>query len=91
MQLGFTKLISSTTRFSATRNSCIDQIITNVSNIGASEVDGLNISDHQLIYNFWLFSLYIYVQRKKPKIVFLKSNKRAYRNYDKELFWDVTQ
>ena len=73
-QIGLTKLISSPTRFGSTKNSCIDQIITNVSHIQATGVGDINISDHQLIF----------VIRKKSKNVSSKMNfkGRSYRNYD---------
>ena len=68
------KLVKTPTRFSATKNSCVDQIITNFNHIlqaGASEI---NISDHQLIF----------CVRKKKKDIPTKTNVdwRSYRNYE---------
>ena len=77
-QLGLTKLISSPTRYGATKNSCIDQIITNATHIRTAGVDDMNISDHQLIY----------VVRKKNKNISTTMNfmGRSYRNYNENIF-----
>ena len=42
--------IHETTHFSNTKNSCIDQIITNSNFIANSGTADLNISDHQLVF-----------------------------------------
>ena len=73
-QFGLDPHIKSSTHFSKTKNSCIDQILSNSNFVSMAGVCNLNISDHQLVY----------VIRKKAKstdknILFWG---RSYRNYD---------
>ena len=75
---GLTKLINGPTRYSATKNSCIDQIVTDSNHIQHAGVADLNISDHQLIY---------FVKKKnKEHSVKISFEGRSYRNYDDQIF-----
>ena len=71
---GLTKLINSPTRYGATKNSCIDQIVTNSNHIYQTGVADLNISDHQLVY---------FVKKKnKDHPIKTTFEGRSYRNYN---------
>ena len=77
-QLGFINMIKTPTRFSDSKNSCIDHLYTNSDVIFKSGVLNVNISDHEMIYTI----------RKKVK---QKSDKsefsgRSYRNYNSAVF-----
>ena len=71
---GLTKLINTPTRYGNTKNSGIDQIITNSNHILEAGVADINISDHQLIFFI----------KKKLKDIPIKSSfyGRSYRDYD---------
>ena len=73
-QLGLDTCIKECTHFSQTKNSCLDQILSNSNFVSMSGVCNLNISDHQLVY----------VVRKKLKNIDKKISfwGRSYRNYD---------
>ena len=79
-QLGLRQLIKEPTRFSPTKDSCIDLIFTNSNIISRSGVSNINISDHQMVL----------LTRKKAKFLKQKCDfiGRSYRNYNKELFLD---
>ena len=71
---GLTKLINSPTQYGATKNSCIDQIVTNSNHIYQTGVADLNISDHQLVY---------FVKKKnKDHPIKTTFEGRSYRNYN---------
>ena len=77
-EYGLTKRINCPTRYGATKDSCIDQIITNSNHILEAGVADINISDHQLIY---------YVKKKgKDQTTKTSFKGRSYRNYDLEIF-----
>ena len=79
-QMGLRQLIKEPTRFSQTKDSCIDLIFTNSDIVARSGVCNINISDHQMI----LFT------RKKAKFLKQKCDftGRSYRNYNKVIFLD---
>ena len=78
---GLMKLINTPTRFSATKNSCIDQIITNSNHIFQAGVSDVNMSDHQLIF---------FVQKKNKDIpTKTKFDGRSYRNYEYQRFVEI--
>ena len=79
-EYGLTKLINNPTRYGVTKNSCIDQIITNSDHILHAGVSDVNISDHELIF---------FVKKKKKGIPTKTTfNGRSYRNYDTQNFID---
>ena len=73
-QLGLDTCIKECTHFSQTKNSCLDQILSNSNFVSMSGVCNLNISDHQLVY----------VVRKKLKNIDKKISfwGRSFRSYD---------
>ena len=88
-QSGLTNHINTPTRFSTTKNSCLDHIYSNSNIINDSGTLDVNISDH----------LPVFINRKKAatipdKVKFLG---RSYGNYDSDIFanelsaqsWDV--
>ena len=77
-QIGLRQLIKKATRYSHTKNSCIDLFFTNSDIIAKSGVCNVNISDHQMIL----------LTRKKIKFHKQKCNftGRSYRNYNKDIF-----
>ena len=77
-QIGMDMCINSKTRFSKTKDSCLDQIITNSNFVHDSGTCDLNISDHQLVY-----VIHKKVKLQKEKNTFWG---RSYRNYNKDEF-----
>ena len=75
---GFDQIIKEPTRFSSTKNSCLDLIGTNSDNIAYSGVCNVNISDHELVF----------FTRKKIKVKIGKTpfKGRSYKNFDEDIF-----
>ena len=77
-QNGFIKLISEITRYGTTKNSCLDQIITNSNHILKAGIANLNISDHQMVY--------FLKKKSKSNPVKTSFTGRSYINYDYNQF-----
>ena len=80
-QLGLRQLITEPTRYSPTKDSCIDLFFTNSDIIAKAGVSNVNISDHQMII----------LTRKKAKSLKQKCEfiGRSYRNYNKDVFQEM--
>ena len=78
-QTGLSNYIKAPTRYSSTRNSCIDHIYSNSDIILDSGVLDVNISDHELVY----------IIRKRSKTVHTKGEftGRSYIGYNQEAFF----
>ena len=77
-QSGLVNQIKTTTRFSKTKNSCLDHIYTNSNIVNESGTLDVNISDH----------LPVFVNRKNPNVVYEKTKfiGHSYRRYEKNIF-----
>ena len=79
-QMGLRQLIKEPTRYSHSKDSCLDLVFTNSNIIARSGVGNINISDHQMVF----------ATRKKVKFLKIKCDfiGRSYRNYNTEIFQD---
>ena len=77
-QFGLDQIVNKPTRYSQTRDSCLDLICTNSDHIANVMVCNINLSDHEMV----VFT------RKKVKTKFEKIafTGRSYKNYDKNNF-----
>ena len=77
-QTGLTSFIKTPTRYSETKNSCLDHIYSNSNIIQDSGTIDINISDH----------LPVFINRKKPNVISEKAKftGRSYRKDDKDVF-----
>ena len=73
-QMGLRQLIKEPTRYSNSKDSCLDLVFTNSNIIARSGVGNINISDHQMVF----------ATRKKVKFFKKKCDfiGRSYRNYN---------